>query len=502
MSEADYYSTIFSSYKQKRVLVIGDTILDVYLNGKTTRLCPEAPVPLVDIEERLVFLGGAANTACNFRSLGAEVDFVSVVGDDASGNEALELLEEKGISSRFGFKSGDRHTLVKTRLVSGGHIVSRFDSGSTTAISDEINLNICKLLTELHGKYDAIVLSDYDKGVITEALTSCLERLQIESNIYLAIDSKRLQFFSNLKPSFVKPNYNETISLLGHSSRLKNRADQLKDEGERLFAITKSNTIAVTLDAEGSLLFYNGNFVAHIPAEKIHQPSVSGAGDTYLAAFVLSDCSETDTAKNAKVATAAASIAIAKEFTSTCSRSELEEHFRTKTRKIISQTELHDLCQSYRSEGKKIVFTNGCFDILHSGHVTYLQCARDFGDVLIIGINTDESIKRIKGESRPINSLDDRMQVLEGLTCVTHLVPFGSEEDDTPVPLINIIKPEIFVKGGDYSKETLPEASTVEMHGGTIHFIPQVPNHSTTQIIKKINGNGISRKRHGELERL
>lgn len=502
MSEADYYSTIFSSYKQKRVLVIGETILDVYLNGKTTRLCPEAPVPLVDIEERLVFLGGAANTACNFRSLGADVDFVSVVGDDASGNEALQLLVNKGISSRFSFQSSDRQTLVKTRIVSGGHIVSRFDSGSTTPVTDEINLKICKLLTELQHTYDAIVLSDYDKGVITESLTSCIERLLMESTIYLAIDSKRLQFFSNLRPSFIKPNYSETIALLGHSAKIKNRVEQLKDEGENLFAITNSNTIAVTLDSEGSLLFNDGNFVAHIPAEKIHQPSVSGAGDTYLAAFVLSDCCGSDTSANGKIATAAASIAISKSFTSTCSRSELEEHFRTRARKIVSPSDLHALCESYRSEGKKIVFTNGCFDILHSGHVTYLQCARDFGDVLIIGINTDESIKRIKGESRPINSLDDRMQVLEGLTCVTHLVPFGSEEDDTPIPLINIIKPEIFVKGGDYSKETLPEASTVEMHGGAIHFIPQVPNHSTTLIIKKINGHNASRKRHGELERL
>jgi D-beta-D-heptose 7-phosphate kinase/D-beta-D-heptose 1-phosphate adenosyltransferase len=177
---------------------------------------------------------------------------------------------------------------------------------------------------------------------------------------------------------------------------------------------------------------------------------------------------------------------VKKESTATCSVTELKSYLNIQTKYVNSFEEMEDLCDMYREQGKRIVFTNGCFDILHSGHVTYLHCAREFGDVLIVGVNTDESIKRIKGPERPINPLTDRLQVLGGLSAVDHIIAFGDEQDDTPIALIEVVKPHIFVKGGDYSKDKLPEAQTIERFGGQIIFVPHIPDHSTTEIIKRI----------------
>jgi D-beta-D-heptose 7-phosphate kinase / D-beta-D-heptose 1-phosphate adenosyltransferase len=499
------YAEILSSFPNKRVLVIGETILDIYLHGRSSRLCPEAPVPVVDVEDRATFVGGSANTVCNFKALGAHVEFISVVGTDEGGKEAISILESRNISTKYVLKSSDRHTLVKTRIISSGHVVTRFDAGSFNKVSQQLENDICKLVCSIYNEFDAIVISDYDKGIINSSLIDCLATLMQMKNTYVAIDSKRLNFFSKLTPSFIKPNYDEATKLLGLTPTLKNRVDQLADRGHELFNLTQAKTIAITLDSDGSLIFANGKLVHHNEAARVFSPHVSGAGDTYLAAFVLAETCNATPNLSASIATAASTIAISKEYTSTCWNHELQEYFVSQHKKIVDQGQLERLCEAYRKAGKKVVFTNGCFDILHNGHVTYLQCARDFGDVLIVGINTDESIKRIKGETRPINTLDDRMQVLEGLSCVSHVVSFGTEEDDTPIDLINVVKPTVFVKGGDYTKEMLPEASTVERHGGVIHFVPQVPEHSTTSIIQKIkstNRKNTPTKHHGQLERL
>jgi D-beta-D-heptose 7-phosphate kinase/D-beta-D-heptose 1-phosphate adenosyltransferase len=214
---------------------------------------------------------------------------------------------------------------------------------------------------------------------------------------------------------------------------------------------------------------------------------VSGAGDTYLSAFVLTYISSGDVVVSTEVATAAATLAVKKESTAICSNAELKSFFNLQTKYIPDVQDLKELCDVYRSEGKRIVFTNGCFDILHSGHVTYLHCAKELGDVLIVGLNSDESIRRLKGESRPINPLPDRLQVLSALSSVDHIIAFGDETDDTPIPLIRTVKPDVFCKGGDYTKDQLPEAATVEESGGKIIFLTHIPDHSTTGIINRIH---------------
>jgi D-beta-D-heptose 7-phosphate kinase/D-beta-D-heptose 1-phosphate adenosyltransferase len=493
------YHHVISSFAGFHILVIGDLILDVYLKGSSTRLSPEAPVPVVDVTEIKKCLGGAANTVCNLRALGARVSFCTVIGPDAYGDEGLKLLQNIDVDAENIIRDEARETLVKTRVCSGDHIITRIDQGTSVPLlaSDKI----IETLRKAYQECDAVIISDYDKGVITDEVLNELIRLKEAQPKFIAVDSKRLSFFKRLQPSLMKPNYQELIRITGlRAASGADRILQIKKQAHEILRILNSECVVVTLDAEGSMIVENNGTVSHHPALRVLRPSVSGAGDTYLSAFSLAYLVAKDFVLSAEIATAAASIAISKESTASCSGVELRNHFHLQHKLVESYDDLQALCEHYRSEGRKIVFTNGCFDILHSGHVTYLHCAKEKGDVLIVGLNSDESIKRIKGNTRPINSFADRQQVLAGLASVDHIVAFGDEQDDTPVSLIKIVRPHIFVKGGDYTEDMLPEANTVKANGGEIFFMPHIPDHSTTSIISRISGKSLTTVVHGTLE--
>ncbi|MBT1703817.1 D-glycero-beta-D-manno-heptose 1-phosphate adenylyltransferase [Chryseosolibacter indicus] len=486
------HQEIINGFQNKNVLVIGDMILDVYLKGTSTRLSPEAPVPVVDVKERKAFLGGAANTVCNLKALGANVTFCTVVGEDAEGDEAIELLEKIDVKNYSILRTTERKTIAKTRVMSGKHVITRFDYGSCDALDEETADILIEYITENYESCDAIFLSDYDKGIITDRVLQALKALQSKMPKFLAVDSKRLTFFSSLHPYLVKPNYDEVVKLMNLPYQVSGRAEQIRDVSAQLYEKVNAELIAVTLDSEGSMVIELGQAAYRCFAPPIATPYVAGAGDTYLSAFVLAYITSIDSRRSADIANAAAHIAVKKELTSTCSNAELKNYYSVQSKYVGSFAELENICENYRAQGKRIVFTNGCFDILHSGHVTYLHCAKELGDVLIVGVNTDESIKRLKGESRPINPLLDRLQVLAGLASIDYVVAFGNEKDDTPIEVIKVVKPNIFAKGGDYTKEKLPEASTVEQFGGQIVFLPHIPDHSTTEIIRRISNTATS----------
>lgn len=486
MNKHRKYIDIVEKFQGKKILVIGDLILDIYLTGKSTRLCPEAPVPVVDVSKKEILLGGASNTACNLSSLGADVTYCTVTGSDNAAREALVLLQNTGCDCSLIIEDSRRETIVKTRVVAGTQIAIRFDSGTQTEIDADVSEKLNNLIREHHWKFDAIVISDYDKGLLTESTIQTLKEIRQQKNIFLAIDSKRLNVFSCLRPSLVKPNYQEACKLTNGKEDYSQRVQQISLLGDLLYQRTNASIIAATLDQDGALFFNTGKMVCHRQAPHVVNPSVAGAGDTFLSAFTLTYLVSNDIETSADIAGVAAQIAISKEATSSCSISELTCHYHQTGKHVTSVDDLERICKNYKELGHRIVFTNGCYDILHSGHVTYLHCARELGDVLIVGINNDESIKRIKGEGRPINSLEDRIEVLSGLSSVTHVIAFGDPHNDTPEPLIHIIKPHVFVKGGDYTKDKLPEAAAVEMYGGEIVFIPYVPDHSTTSIIHRI----------------
>ena len=485
MNDCTALLNIINGFAEKRILVIGDLLLDVYLKGKSTRLCPEAPVPVVDIDDRTVFPGGAANTVCNLKSLGAAVSFCTAVGDDSDADEVIRLMEGMNIDTGGIIRCRGRKTITKTRVVSGSQVIARIDQGSEDFVDADTTGALIKHIKKAYQDCDAVVISDYDKGVISPLLIDELAAMVEKDRKFIAVDSKRLSFFTPLRPSYAKPNYHEAIRLLDVSAE-NDRAQQILKYAEQLYHKTMAGILTVTLDQEGSVIVENGRATMAHPASTVSSPHVAGAGDSYISGFVLTYLNCSDPLTSAKIATAAATIAIQKEYTATCLQSELRSHFHINRKLVSDLQDLKDICDEYHRQRKKIVFTNGCFDILHSGHVRYLQQARDLGDVLIVGLNNDESIKRIKGSNRPINGVTDRLEVLSGLTAVNHIIPFGSEGDDTPIPLISIVQPHIFAKGGDYTKERLPEAETVEKFGGEIAFIDHMPDHSTTHIISRI----------------
>jgi D-beta-D-heptose 7-phosphate kinase/D-beta-D-heptose 1-phosphate adenosyltransferase len=370
-------------------------------------------------------------------------------------------------------------------VMSGSHVITRYDVGTRSKIQPATEKSVIHFLKEFFGTFDTVIISDYDKGLITSNVLDTIIQLNKIHNKPIAIDSKRLDFFRPLDASLAKPNYEEAISLAGLAYS-RSRKEQVIANTNIFLDRINAEIIVITLDEEGSVIFNRKSENAYCPAKRIDQPHVSGAGDTFLSAAVLVMTSTKQIRHIQEIATAAASISISKSNTSSCTTEELLSCFPLESKTISTLEHLRERCAHYRRLGKRIVFTNGCFDILHSGHVTYLHCAKELGDILIVGINTDESIKRIKGNERPINSLQDRMNVIAGLYSVDHVVAFGTPTDDTPIQLIDIIKPEVFVKGGDYSKEKLPEAKTIEDNGGEIVFIPYIPDHSTTQIIDKI----------------
>jgi D-beta-D-heptose 7-phosphate kinase/D-beta-D-heptose 1-phosphate adenosyltransferase len=487
MNNMERYLTIINTFGAKRILVIGDLLLDVYLKGSSSRLCPEAPVPVVDVHERTIVPGGAANTVCNLKSLGASVIFCAVVGVDPEGDAAISMLEKMGVDHSGVVRDSSRKTITKSRVVSGSQVITRIDEGTETSVKEETTAALIAQIEAAYRNCDGIVISDYDKGVITPALLDRLIDLGRRQPRFIAVDSKRLAFFSALKPTIVKPNYGEAMAILGLPVQVKERAQQVSEYAGALYEKLDAQLIAVTLDSDGSLVLKKGGPLETFPAPPVANPHVSGAGDTYLSAFVLSYLSNGDVQSSGTIATAAASIAVRKECTSACSQAELKSYFNIHTKYISDIGDLNELCDAYHKAGKRIVFTNGCFDILHSGHVTYLHRARELGDVLIVGLNSDESIRRIKGKNRPINGLEDRLKVLAGLSSVEHIIAFGDETDDTPIPLIRIVRPNVFAKGGDYTKEQLPEGETVLACGGEIIFLDHIPDHSTTGIINRIH---------------
>jgi D-beta-D-heptose 7-phosphate kinase/D-beta-D-heptose 1-phosphate adenosyltransferase len=467
------YQTIIRSFVEPAVLVLGDVMIDTYLRGASTRLSPEAPVPVVDISSHTSVLGGGANAAANLRHLGANVTFVSLAGDDHSAKLAGELLQKEG-------------TITKTRVIAGQQLLTRYDEGTELELDEDCERQIITVLEQQLPLHDALLIADYNKGLITPGIIAAIERLIRTHRKFVAVDAKRLDRYKGLQPDVVKPNYKEMNALLGLPEQQSGKARQLEDMGIEIFNITGAKITAVTLDEEGALIFQQDKLLCHTAARPVNNPNVTGAGDTYISAFTLSCLSEATPATAAEIAGAAAAVAIGKNNTAHCKHGELVAYFSMKDKYIRDLEELDALCNMYRAQGRKIVFTNGCFDILHSGHVSYLERAASLGDVLIVGVNTDESIKRLKGSERPINNLNDRVQVLAGLGAITHLIAFGSEYHDTPEPLIRIIKPDVFAKGGDYSRESLPEAAAVEEYGGEIVLLPLVPDRSTTLIIKRI----------------
>jgi D-beta-D-heptose 7-phosphate kinase/D-beta-D-heptose 1-phosphate adenosyltransferase len=488
---------LVDAFAKLRVLVVGEAMLDSYLEGCVARFCQEAPVPIVTLSGCQALPGGSANTAANVQALGASATLLSVVGVDAKAVRLREALAAVGVASDQLLAHPGRRTLTKQRVRAASQLLLRLDQGSTEPLDSATEETLIRALAEGFPRSDAVVLSDYGYGVLSRAGLRALTELQGRWSKVIVADSRRLPFLRDLGVTAVKPNYEEVAALLGAHARPgtlgaharpgtpdhSERVGALISQGDRLLDLTGARAAVVTLDREGAVVFERGRPPHRTLSVPVRQACVAGAGDTFSATLSLAIAAGASAIQAAELASAAAAVVVGKERTAVCSGPEVREFLATLGKCVPDLTRLAARVEFYRRQGRTVVFTNGCFDILHKGHVSLLHQAKALGDVLIVGVNSDAGIRRLKGPDRPINTLEDRVQVLAALGCVDHLIPF---DEDTPCSLIQALRPHVFVKGGDYTRERLPEAPLVEALGGVVRILPLLEDHSTTGLIEKI----------------
>lgn len=427
-----------------RVLVVGDLMMDHYIWGSCERISPEAPVQVVATQKQSKRLGGAGNVVANLIDLGANVSVASVLGDDAVGDEIESMLNNLGADTSLLLREKGRISGIKSRVMASHQQVVRIDSESVADISNASEF--CEAVAKSIDKFDIVLLSDYAKGVLSKPVCTGVIALAKKAGKMVLVDPKGKDYSKYRGATLLTPNRKEASEASGikitDEASLKSAITWLKDEINLKYGL-------ITLSEEGIALLDDKPHIFPAIAKEVFD--VTGAGDTVLATLGYMLASGADIKEAVRVANLAAAVVVAKVGSATASFSEIEELLRSQAsagfeRKIKSVTELEAIL-AHRGQ-KRVVFTNGCFDILHPGHARYLSKARDFGDILIVGLNSDASVKRLKGEARPINSQNDRACLLAALGFVDYIVIF---DEDTPLDLIAKLRPDVLVKGADYA---------------------------------------------------
>lgn len=469
--------------KAHRILIIGDLLMDIYYKGEVNRISPEAPVPVLKKKGNERFVpGGASNVAVNIVASGCAVCIAGVVGKDKHGDELLKLLCDQGVDVSM-VQRTDIETISKIRFISDNNQqLLRMDIEDVDDIKRHIDYDeLLSEITESITEYQIIVLSDYMKGVLTADFTQRIIGLAQRHQIPVLIDVKDPHYQKYRGAWLLKPNRKE-LSVMTNMPVRNN--DEIIDAGRFLLRETSSEFIITTCGADGMILI-GKDAVHHLDSVGKEVYDVTGAGDTVIAYLASQLASGQDIITAMEIANYAAGIQVGKAGTSAVYIQEVREIMdglgSTYLRKKIRWRELNEFTRKIAD--KKVVFTNGCFDILHVGHKRYLEEARKLGDLLIVGVNSDASVRRLKGPERPINSERDRVELLTALDCVDYVIVF---EDDTPQTLIERIKPDVLVKGGDYRPEEVVGKETVEAKGGKVVIIPLVKGKSTTALIQKI----------------
>lgn len=489
MNDITLNQLVEKGFNNPRVLVLGDCMLDIYLDGDCSRLAPDVAVPVLDVASVQYCLGGAGNVITNLCNMGAEVSVVTMLGDDHSAQTIARDLRLLGIDTSNILYNSSCQTLTKTRLRRENQCLLRYDIGKayhfTPALLKQYLADVKKALNHT----DIIFIADYDKGNVTDELIQMLYQEQQKNPKIIAVDSKDYYKYNCLQPDLIKPNYEEACKILGHKAE-KDRITQALEWSESLCVISKASWVALTLDKDGVILFKKDCEPKHYPVPVLKEGNFSGAGDTFLTVLCLAYYNKLEEDIAVPLSAKAAQIGIRKTGTASCSCEELAQELHDKDDKVIMDlSSLETVCDKLRGE-HKIVFTNGCFDIFHAGHAHYLSEARSQGDILIVGINTDESIARLKGASRPINTLNERIEVLRALSAVDYIVPFGDELSDDPIPVLEKVKPHVFVKGEAYENEEMPEMGLLQILGTQLVFVPHIHKQSTTKIIQRVRENG------------
>ncbi len=468
------------NFEKARVLVIGDVMLDQYWHGGTSRISPEAPVPVVHVNRMDERPGGAANVAIGVAALGALPYLLGLVGVDEAADTLEKLLIKQEVKYQFD-RVPDYGTITKLRVLSRNHQMIRLDR-------EKPFLKTCASMESLAQKYlraldevDIVILSDYGKGTLSHSIDLIAKARA--KNIPVVVDPKSLDYSMYRGASVITPNLKEFEAVAGHCTSI----EVMVEKALRLLSQYDIESIVITRSEQGlSVISANGE-VNHIPAVAREVHDVTGAGDTVIAVLGVGLAAGMTLVESASLGNIAAGIVVGKLGAATVSVPELETVFgkdQVLPLGVMSEEELLAAVRLSKANGERIVFTNGCFDILHAGHVMYLEQARRLGDRVIVAVNDDASVARLKGANRPINTLEDRMHVLAGLTAVDWVVSFS---DDTPERLIRRISPKVLVKGGDYQHiEALPGAQFVLSQGGDVRILGLKEGRSTTRLIELI----------------
>jgi len=462
--------------QRPQVTVLGAAILDRWVSGHADRLCREAPVPVVDVQRSEDRPGGAANTAANLAGLGARVGVLSLVGDDDDGRRLRALLRHSGVDvSGIGLRTG-RTTPCKTRIVADDQILVRTDVSSVLRLTADEQDGWLDAITRLPAEH-TLMICDYVPEMFPPEFVARLASRPPRCRI--VVDAHDLSRWSSLAPDLVTPNAAEAEQLIGVPLPAGDRPRAAAALGSGILAASHAHRAVITLDRDGTVALDGGR--AHTTsARPVPESQTAGAGDTYAAALVAATAVGCDLADAADFAQAAADVVVRRPGTSVCTSADLARS-GSRTGRIVTDPRV--LREMLRERGGAVVFTNGCFDILHPGHTAYLEQAKALGDVLVVAVNDDDSVRRLKGPERPINRVEDRARVLDALGCVDYVIPFG---ESSPVGLLALLRPELYVKGGDYTPEMLEETGVVRAYGGQVRTLGYFPSYSTTSLVERM----------------
>ena len=458
------------------VLVFGDILLDRYISGSVDRVSPEAPVPVLKPSGEEIRLGGAANVALNLSSLGSNATIIGVTGKDTSSTQVIDLLKKNNIKKAL--SKSDHPTISKTRILASQQQLIRIDNEEEFSETDwQSSLSHYKKHISFK-KNKVLIISDYGKGTLKNIPLIIREAKKTKKTIL--VDPKGDDFEKYKSADIITPNLYEFERVVGKISS----ESEITKKGKGLIKSLRLNSLLITRGSDGMTLLdkRNGKVVREdFPTEARDVFDVSGAGDTVIASIAAGLAGGFSLSESIRLANIAAGIVVGKSGTATVNQAELVPYLGL-SESYVSSSEIKVYSQDLHERNKKIVFTNGCFDILHAGHVEYLSAAKEMGDKLIVAINTDRSVRKLKGSSRPINTLAHRAKVLASLQCVDKVVFF---DEETPINLIKTIKPDVLVKGGDYKIKDIVGYKEVTKSGGSVVTIPLFEGLSTSKIIAK-----------------
>lgn len=473
--------TSIPDYSSAKVLVLGDVMLDRYWSGSTSRVSPEAPVPVVLHGQERDCLGGAGNVAANIAALGGQVGLMGAVGADRAADELEAFLAEQSVKAHLQRVSGFP-TTVKLRVLSRNQQLVRIDFEDTQMpVPHDAMLESFK---EVLPHYNLVVLSDYAKGVLVNPQPYI--QAAHDAGIAVLVDPKGSDFEKYRGATLLTPNRSEFELVAGKAGG----DDDIVEKAQQLIAECGLEMLLVTRSEEGMSLVQPNAVPFHIPTHAQEVFDVTGAGDTVIGTLAAGMAAGVPINDAVRFANLAASVAVAKIGAVQVTPAQLRRAAHKtwgSPNGVVSKSELLEKIEDARAHGERVVFTNGCFDLLHPGHVAYLEQAKSLGDRLVVAVNTDESVSRLKGPTRPINDTVQRMAVLAGLASVDWVVPFG---EDTPAELIAEVLPDILVKGGDYKPDEIAGADTVTAQGGQVEVLQFLDGYSTTSMVERILSAG------------